>query len=197
MVRKVAPRVLFAAVLGGDRRQTPVVHHDAAVLDDLDTGGAKTLGRRAVFDPELHPHRSRGRLEVENLVHMGRDLIGCPKKIDDIDTGHRLGERQQTRMRRLAENFGQLGIDGDDPVPLSLHVEGNSVGVVALALFDSHYRNGSRRIEKFAEVTVVLVGFHDCVSPPVGRTLARGPFCPIFPRPREFRNPRAGVERRR
>ncbi len=173
-----------------------MVHHDAAVLDDLNTGGAETFGRRSVFDSQLHPDRPRKRTEFEDLVYMCSDLIGGAEKVDNIDGGRRLGECRQTWMSLLAENLGQLGIDGNDPVPVRLHVKGDPVGVVAFAFFDSNDRDGVRGIEELAQLTVVLARFQGCVSPGIARIPALCSVRPDFLPARRPQSPCAGVARR-
>lgn len=57
-----APRLLTFAL------QSPVVDHDAAVLDDVDARLTKALGRQTMMNSELHPDGFGRGVERENLV---------------------------------------------------------------------------------------------------------------------------------
>ena len=52
-----------------------MVDHDASILNDADPCVAKSSCRLAVMNSELHPNGARSRIQAENFIDMGSDVL--------------------------------------------------------------------------------------------------------------------------
>ncbi len=90
-----------------------MVDHDAAILDDVDSGFSQAMGRWTMVDSELHPDGLGAGVEREDLVDMSGNMLGCPKEVHDID---RFADRGEVPMASLIQHAVELGIDGNDAI---------------------------------------------------------------------------------
>ena len=54
---------------------SPMVDHDAAILDDGDSDFAQSLGGRAVVDTELGPDGARALRQSQDFIDMGGKVL--------------------------------------------------------------------------------------------------------------------------
>ena len=80
-----------------------MLHHDAAILHDLDALGPETCGRCTVHDSELHPDGPGAWLHCQDLVHVLRDVIRSPEQVYEID------REPLARSPRARSSFGFTG----------------------------------------------------------------------------------------
>jgi hypothetical protein len=96
-----------------------VFDQDAGIFDYEQAGGAGFGGGVLVFDSQLHPDYFCA--DGDGAVDDGRDVFGAAKDVDDFDVVG-FWDVFQTRVGFFAEDFGFVGIYGDDAVAGGLHV---------------------------------------------------------------------------
>jgi len=96
-----------------------VFDEDAGVFDYEQACGAGFVGSVLVFDSLLHPDNFCA--DGDGAVDDGWDVFGATKDVDDFDV---LGFRDvfKARVGFFAEDFGFVGIYGDDAVAGRLNV---------------------------------------------------------------------------
>ena len=92
---------------------------DAGVFDYEEACGAGFVGGVLVFDSLLHPDNLCA--DGDGAVDDGRDVFGAAKNIDNFDV-LRFRDVFEARVRFFAEDFGFVGIYGDDAISDGLHV---------------------------------------------------------------------------
>jgi hypothetical protein len=103
-----------------------VFDEEAGVFDDEKTSGSGFLGRGWVRDSLLEPEDSGA--DGDGGIGDGKDLFGTAEDVDDIDA---IGNVFEACVGFFAENFGFVGVNGDDAVAGRLEVGGNFVGGAA------------------------------------------------------------------
>ena len=99
---------------------------EAGVFDYKKAGGAGLLGRGWVRDSLLEPEDPGA--DGDGGIGDGRDLFRTAEHVDDINA---IGDVFEARVGFFAENFGFVGVDGDDAVAGRLQVSGDFVGGAA------------------------------------------------------------------
>ena len=94
------------------RAQPPLLHHQTAVLHDLDAGLGELLRGLVVADAELEPDALRFR--GEDVVDVRRDVAGAAEDVDHVDRAADRGERAEDRFAEDLRDFGVVDGDGDD-----------------------------------------------------------------------------------
>src|ERR1700722_9959915 len=92
---------------------------DAGVFDYEEAGSAGFVGGVVVFDSLLHPDNFCA--DGDGAVDDGWDVFGAAKNIDNFDV-LRFWDVFKARARFFAEDFGFVGIYGDDAVAGGLYV---------------------------------------------------------------------------
>ena len=90
-----------------------VFDQDAGVFDYEEAGGAGFGGGVLVFDSQLHPYYFCA--DGDGALDDGRNVFGAAKDVDNFDV---VGFRDvfKTRIGFFAEDFGFVGIYGDDAI---------------------------------------------------------------------------------
>jgi hypothetical protein len=96
---------------------------EAGIFDDGETGGASFFSGGGVGDVLLEPENFGA--DGDGGIGDGRDLFGAAEDVDDVDG---FGNIFEARVGFDAEDFGFVGIDGNDFVADGLEVGGDSVG---------------------------------------------------------------------
>jgi hypothetical protein len=96
---------------------------EAGVFDDGEAGGASFFGGGGVGDVLLEPENFGA--DGDGGIGDGRDVLGAAEDIDDVDG---FGDVFETRVGFGAEDFGFVGIDGNNFIADGLEVGGDSVG---------------------------------------------------------------------
>jgi hypothetical protein len=92
---------------------------DAGVFDYEEAGSAGFVGGVVAFDSLLHPDNFCA--DGDGAVDDGWDVFGAAKNIDNFDV-LRFWDVFKARVRFFAEDFGFVGIYGDDAVAGGLYV---------------------------------------------------------------------------
>jgi hypothetical protein len=92
---------------------------DAGVFDYEEAGSAGFGGGVLVFDSLLHPDSFCA--DGDGAVNDRRDIFGAAKNINNFDV-LRFWDVFEAWVRFLAEDFGFVGIYGDDPISDGLYV---------------------------------------------------------------------------
>jgi hypothetical protein len=100
-----------------------VFYEKAGVFDYQEAGGAGSFCGGEVGDPLLEPERFG--VDGDGGIGDRRNLFGAAENIDNVDGARGVFE---TGIGFFAEDFGFVGVDGDDFVPGGLEVGGDFVG---------------------------------------------------------------------
>jgi hypothetical protein len=100
-----------------------VFDKDAGVFDYEEAGGAGFVGGVLVFDSLLHPDYFCA--DGDGAVDDRWDVFGAAKNIDNFD-GLRFWDVFEAWVRFFAEDFGFVGIYGDDAISDGLHILGDA-----------------------------------------------------------------------
>jgi hypothetical protein len=100
-----------------------VFHEKAGVFDDREAGGVSFRGCRGVGNSLLEPEDFGA--DGDGGVREQGNIFGAAEDVDDVDG---FGNVFEARVGSLAEDFGFVGIDGNDLVPGGLEVGGDGVG---------------------------------------------------------------------
>ena len=92
---------------------------EAGVFDYEEAGGEGFGGSVLVFDSLLHPDNFCA--DSDGAINDGWDVFGAAKNIDNFDV-LRFRDVFEARVRFFAEDFGFVGIYGDDAISDGLHV---------------------------------------------------------------------------
>ena len=92
---------------------------DAGVFDYEEAGGVGFGGGVLVFDSLLHPDYFCA--DGDGAVDDGRNVFGAAEDVDDFDV-LRFWDVFEAWVRFFAEDFGFVGIYGDDAVAGGLNV---------------------------------------------------------------------------
>jgi len=103
-----------------------VFDEEAGVFDDGEASGPGFFGAGEVRNALLEPEDFC--VDGDGGIGDGRDFFGAAEDVDDVDG---LGDVFEAGVGFLAEDFGFVGIDGDDFVADGLEVGGNFVGRAA------------------------------------------------------------------
>ena len=82
-----------------------MVHHEAAVLHDVDAGAGEGAGEVVVADAALQPHG--GRSQREERVEVRGEVLGAAKDVHEVDGSRDLSERT---VHGRAEDLVHLGL---------------------------------------------------------------------------------------
>ena len=96
-----------------------MLDQDAGVFDYEEAGGAGLGCGVLVFDSLLHPDYFGA--DGDGAVDDRRNVFGAAKNVDDFD-GLRFRDVFEARVGFFAEDFGFVGVYGDDFVADGLHV---------------------------------------------------------------------------
>ena len=103
-----------------------MLDEEAGVFDDGETGGAGFFGGRGVRDALLEPEDFG--VDGDGGIGDGRNVFGTAEDINDVDG---FGNVFKAGVGFLAEDFGFVGVDGDDFVADGLEVGGDFGGRTA------------------------------------------------------------------
>jgi hypothetical protein len=103
-----------------------VFDEEAGVFDDEEASSAGFFGGDGVSDAQLKP-QSFG-FDGDGGIGYGRNVFGAAEDVDDIDG---MGDDFQAGIGFFAEDFGFVGVDGNDAVAGGLEVGGDFVGRTA------------------------------------------------------------------
>jgi len=103
-----------------------VFDEEAGVFDYEEAGGAGFFGGDGMGDAELEPEGFG--VDGGGGVGDARDFFGAAEDVDDIDGA---GDIFEAGVGFLAEDFGFVGVDGDDFVAGGLEVSSYLVGGTA------------------------------------------------------------------
>jgi len=123
-----------------------VFYEEAGVLDDEEAGGVRFGGGFGVGNSLLQPEGFG--VDGDGGLGDGRDVLGPPKDIDDVDGEWNVFEAS---IRFFAKNLGFVGVDGDDFVADALEVGGDFVGRAAGVGREADDGDGFGRAKKVAD----------------------------------------------
>ena len=99
-----------------------VFDEEAGVFDYGEAGGGGFFGGGGVFYAELEPEDFG--IDGDGRAGDGRHVFGAAEDVDDVDG---FGNVFETRVRFLAEDFGFVGIDGNDAVADGLKIRSDFI----------------------------------------------------------------------
>lgn len=99
---------------------------EAGVFDDDEASNARFFGGGRVRDALLEPEDLG--VDRDGRIGDGRNAFGAAEDVDDVDG---LGDVFEAGVGFLAQDFGFVGVDGDDFVTGGLQVGGDFVGRTA------------------------------------------------------------------
>src|SRR5208283_4709568 len=134
------------------QQNTAVHHHESACLSRL-------LGGLLVNHTFLHP--DCWNFQPNRLVHDFFDEFRPPENVHDIDL---LRNVQQRCIRLFPQRRLDLRIDGNDAVPLALHVESNAVAGTVRLVGESNYGNGLGASQQFSNRVALQTELQEIVS---------------------------------
>ena len=124
-----------------------VFDKDAGVFDYEEAGGAGFGSGILVFDSLLHPDYFCS--DCDGAVDDGWDVFGAAKNIDNFDA-LRFWHVFEAWISLFAEDFGFVGIYGDDAVAGGLYILSDTETGATVIGREAHYRDGFIIFEKVA-----------------------------------------------
>lgn len=128
---------------------------EAGVLDDEKASGARFFGSGGVRNSLLQPKNfgMHGDGRVGYAGNFGR----APEDVDDVDGD---GNVFEAWVGFLAEDFGFVGIDGDDGVADGLEIRGDAVGGARGVGGETDNGDGFGGAEELGDGVVQVCGLH-------------------------------------
>ena len=129
--------------------QPPVLDLDAAILHDVEPGGARAFGGRGVGHAELHPQALRA--DRDRIVGQWPDVVGPPEAVDHVDRPGRLRGRAHIGITGLSENLAVLRVHRDHRVAVLEQVLADEVARPMPFRGDADDRNATAVVQQTAQ----------------------------------------------
>ncbi len=123
---------------------------DAAVHDVGDSGRFEDFFGLFTIDTELRPKKAAP--ELDRFSRHLFEILGAPENIYDVD-GYLPWYRQKIRITLLAPQFGDVGVNRNNPIPrFVLQILSDTVRGARRIIGQPDDCNGARFFEHFLEI---------------------------------------------